>query len=88
MFMYCDLPGHCSVHAYRLALSYVQTRIYRPVRTDPCVQTRTYRLVCTSLSHRLGAGAAAWFPHGSCGEGRRTFPRYSNAFSFHQGSMF
>ena len=67
---------------------YVQTRVYRFVCTDSCVQTRTYRLVRTSLSHRLGAGAAAWFPRGSCGEGRRTFPRYSNAFSFHQGSMF
>ena len=58
-FMYRDLPSHCFVHAYRLALvrtvSHVQTRIYRPVRTDSCVQTRTYRLARTRFSYRFGA---------------------------------
>ena len=34
---------------------YVQIRVDRPVRTDSCVQTRTYRLVHTSFSYRLGA---------------------------------
>ena len=61
--MYCDLPSHCSVHVYRLALVrtvwYVRARTYRlanrPVHTDSCVQTRTYRLVCTSFSYRFGA---------------------------------